>query len=66
MVWILKNPVSHWAAPGEIDLDPILDIQSLKIPCSSQIATQNHQNPKLKKKQDLEIILNFEDVIVLV
>lgn len=49
MVWILKSLVSHWAAPGEIDLDPILDIQTLKIPRSSQIATQNHQNPKLKK-----------------
>lgn len=65
MVWILKGPVSHWTAPGKIDLDLILDIQTLKIPSGSQITTQTHQNPKLKK-QDLEIILNFEDVHILV
>lgn len=43
----------------------MLDIQTLKIPSGSQITTQTHQNPKLKK-QDLEIILNFEDVHILV
>lgn len=65
MVPILKSPVSHWAAPGKIDLDLKLNIQILKIPSSSQITTETHQNPKLEK-QDMEIILNFEDVHVLV
>lgn len=30
VVWILKIAVSHWAAPGKIDSDLILDIQTLK------------------------------------
>lgn len=49
VVWILKIPVSHWAAPGKIDLDLILDIKTLKT-AASKFAAQTHKNPKKKSR----------------
>ena len=49
VVWILKIPVPHWAAPGKIDVDLTLDIQSLKT-AAPKFAAHMHTNPKEKSR----------------
>lgn len=49
VVWMLEIPVSPWAAPGKIELDPTLDVQTLKN-AASKFTARAHRNPKKKSR----------------